>query len=295
VANVQKENGFCPIANELMEALAYADLKAAEYRVLLYIIRLTYGWNRKKTILPAEQIAAGCALSANTVHLTIRSLRARNIIQTEGDNHHPKTYSIQKDYEKWQGLSLQVYTQKSRPTEIDSGKVYTQKSRPVAHKVYTQTDAKSIPGEIDPLPYSKDSKDNKDRGPTTESTEITGAEWAKTNLSDPMNPWYIAAQKFRRAFPGQRGSTTPWVAAKLHELYADVCTPAEVEARVALLQVEGVTDCKPWDVFKQGGNDGGSPGSISQYAAYVQRQNDERPAALDDVSLMRAIEEVERN
>ena len=47
MANPQTENGHIKIANEIIEAITRTNLSAHESRVLWYIIRKTYGFNKK--------------------------------------------------------------------------------------------------------------------------------------------------------------------------------------------------------------------------------------------------------
>lgn len=49
MSNPQIENGYTKIANELLEALIQAELSGAEYRIVCFIIRQTYGYNQKQS------------------------------------------------------------------------------------------------------------------------------------------------------------------------------------------------------------------------------------------------------
>lgn len=46
--NPQLENGYTPIANELLENIISSGLGGAELKILLTIFRQTYGWSRKE-------------------------------------------------------------------------------------------------------------------------------------------------------------------------------------------------------------------------------------------------------
>ena len=97
MANPQVENGFTEVANELLEALARINMCAYETRVLLFIIRKTYGWHKKTDWISLSQLAMGTGIRKAHVCRTINSLEARNIIR-KGKNRH---VGLQKDYEKW--------------------------------------------------------------------------------------------------------------------------------------------------------------------------------------------------
>ena len=48
MASPQKENGYTPIAHEILEALAKQLLSPDEWRILMIIFRKTYGWDKKE-------------------------------------------------------------------------------------------------------------------------------------------------------------------------------------------------------------------------------------------------------
>lgn len=85
------------IANEILEALAKTRLWPNETRVLLFIIRKTYGWHKKTDWIALSQIEAGTGILKPNVCQAIKSLAGRNPI-VRPDNKH---VSFQKDYSKW--------------------------------------------------------------------------------------------------------------------------------------------------------------------------------------------------
>lgn len=99
LANPQTENGYVKIANELYEALLRINLSSYESRVLHAIIRLTYGFNRKKARISRAQLTHLTGIAPSNVSHTLAKLMARNLIVREG-----KYLSVQKDYEQWYAL-----------------------------------------------------------------------------------------------------------------------------------------------------------------------------------------------
>lgn len=238
MVNVQAEHGYVRLANELMEALAKADLSGQEFRVVFYLIRMTYGWNRKNTRLSIAQIAEATGLDKTITYRTVRSLYGHNVIRADGDNHHPKTYSIQKDYTKWQGVYSEVYTLKCTPGEG----VYSE--------VYTSTSTKCAPQRTHPYHVRKDIKDNgggsnSDTPPpdtsatTTDEKDkpmLTGAERAKDPAADPLNPWRLAAVELLRYNPAQmQYGGIPGNTKTLKADYEELKTPDEITAQIRLL------------------------------------------------------------
>ena len=54
MASPQKENGYTTIANELLEAIYGRKFSASQIKILLIILRFTYGFNRKFARLSNE-------------------------------------------------------------------------------------------------------------------------------------------------------------------------------------------------------------------------------------------------
>ena len=57
VGSVRWRDGYTRIANELLEAVMAADLTARQLKVVLAVIRKTYGFGKSLTALPILQIA----------------------------------------------------------------------------------------------------------------------------------------------------------------------------------------------------------------------------------------------
>lgn len=100
MANPQKENGYTPIANEILERLVNACLLGAEYSILLFILRKTYGYHKKSDRISLTQFEKATGLSRPTVVKTLKNLVNRNMLKVfiqDGN----KGYSFQKNHEEW--------------------------------------------------------------------------------------------------------------------------------------------------------------------------------------------------
>lgn len=101
MASPQKENGFTPIANEILERLVNIDLLGAEFRILLFIIRKTYGYQKKQDRISFTQFEQATGISRQTINKTIKNLVAKGLIVKiclPGGN---IGYSFIKDHENW--------------------------------------------------------------------------------------------------------------------------------------------------------------------------------------------------
>ena len=101
MANPQKENGFTPIASELVEALAKVNLSAYESRVLWALLRKTYGWHKKADRISRSQFAEITKLDPRHISRTLSNLVSRKIIIKKAVSPRAVIYSIQKDYTLW--------------------------------------------------------------------------------------------------------------------------------------------------------------------------------------------------
>lgn len=101
MANPQKENGFTPIANEILEKLVNISLLGSEFQILLFIIRKTYGYQKKADRISLTQFEKGTGISRPTVVKTLKNLMAKGLIVKiclPGGN---IGYSFIKDHENW--------------------------------------------------------------------------------------------------------------------------------------------------------------------------------------------------
>ena len=101
MANPQKENGFTPIANEILEQLVRVSLLGSEYQVLFFIIRKTYGYHKKRDTISLTQFESGTGLSRPTVVKTLKNLMTRNMVVKIYLPDQQIGYSFVKDHEKW--------------------------------------------------------------------------------------------------------------------------------------------------------------------------------------------------
>lgn len=102
MADPQIKNGYTRIANELLEAICRLNISGNEMRILLFIIRRTYGFNRSYAELSISELAEGIGASKDNISRTLKKLRNAKIIDhrpNKGTT--PQTVSINKNYEEW--------------------------------------------------------------------------------------------------------------------------------------------------------------------------------------------------
>lgn len=100
MASPQKENGYTTIASELLEAMCRVHLSGHEWSFLHAVLRKTYGYGKKEDWITNTQIMALTGMRKERVSEAKKSLISKKIV-TENRN----KISIQKDYEKWIGVT----------------------------------------------------------------------------------------------------------------------------------------------------------------------------------------------
>ncbi len=101
MVNPQVENGYTKIANELFEALMQTNLSPYESRVLYFILRKTYGFNRKTDWFTLSQFSKATGLDRRLIHRALKRLSGKRIIVIHRDDKYKIRYGFQKDYSKW--------------------------------------------------------------------------------------------------------------------------------------------------------------------------------------------------
>jgi phage replication O-like protein O len=99
MAKPQLEDGYTPIANEILEKLAQMHLSPNQWQVLLCIIRKTYGFHKKVDHIANSQIVEATGLCKSVVSRCLRDLSDMRLITRNG-----KHIGFQKDWEKWEKL-----------------------------------------------------------------------------------------------------------------------------------------------------------------------------------------------
>lgn len=117
MASPQKEHGYTPIANELLDAFMRLNLSEHAWRIVICIIRHSYGWHKKTAYLTLSQIARATGLDVRLIPRTVKRLSGRGIIIRDGT-----AYGLQKDYSRWRVSSVEMSSvvMKSSSVEMKS-------------------------------------------------------------------------------------------------------------------------------------------------------------------------------
>lgn len=131
MASPQKETGFTPIANEILEQLAKVSLSGAQFSVVFLLLRQTYGWQRKTCDLPLSLIEQMTGIKKNRAKEIIDSLIRRKLFTVVeravvGGRYgsKPAIYAFNKDYDTWiLGRASRVRNKPVLESEINDSRV----------------------------------------------------------------------------------------------------------------------------------------------------------------------------
>lgn len=103
MAAPQKENGYTPIANEILEAVYAAKLSATQYRILMILWRYTYGYNRKSAPISQSFIAKATDTHISSVRRETTKLVSWGIVHeiSPAGFNRAKVLEFNKNYEEW--------------------------------------------------------------------------------------------------------------------------------------------------------------------------------------------------
>jgi phage replication O-like protein O len=96
----QLEDGHTRIANELLEAIISFDFSKRQYKVVLFVLRKTYGWNKKADVMSLSQIMEGTGLDRANCSRTLAELGEMKVLlkqqQAAGN-----LVELNKKYKQW--------------------------------------------------------------------------------------------------------------------------------------------------------------------------------------------------
>ncbi|MCH8055975.1 MAG: replication protein [Deltaproteobacteria bacterium] len=119
MADVQIAHGYTRIANELMEAFCRINLSSYESRIVWFVIRKTYGFNRKMDRISLRQFSQGTGIRHQHARRAIKSLVDKHILTTHPESPQRILYGIQKNHEKWMHITRQPLPIQGVPLQGD--------------------------------------------------------------------------------------------------------------------------------------------------------------------------------
>ncbi len=124
MANPQKENGYTPISNELLDAIYGHKFTAPQMAIIFFILRKTYGYNKKEDGISISQFEQNIPYSRSSI---IRNLVALQLVvvvllvKKGNSKTSSNVYRINKNYNQWQLVATELLVSNKVPTSSAQG------------------------------------------------------------------------------------------------------------------------------------------------------------------------------
>jgi phage replication O-like protein O len=134
VNSPQLEDGHTRIANELLEEIISFDFSKRQYKVVLFVIRKTYGWNKKADVMSLSQIVDGTRIDRANSSRTVNELCEMNVLLKQQQKN-GQLVKLNKNYGEWRGLPNQQPVAKTATEglpkqQLSVAKIATTKDKP---------------------------------------------------------------------------------------------------------------------------------------------------------------------
>lgn len=223
MANVQKENGFTAVADELLEALCRVRIPGRHYALMLAMIRKTYGYQKREDRIPVSQLVLLTQIDERGIRRILEDLVFWNmLVRTECLKGGATTWRVQKDYEQW---APGVETRAPRP----EGYVDPGSADPVPPGVETR----ATPGvhaplnrHTDTIQETEDVREPEFEPPAPSEPPAARPSRAKRKRSYPMPP--PEAVKFSEDFRTAKLSKHPGSDPPSEAAFAGWCNEARL-------------------------------------------------------------------
>ena len=103
MADVQTENGYTRIANELLEAITRYKFNGTQLKIVMAVIRYTYGFSRKDAELSLVYLSNATGVDKRNLRREINILISDKVLTVtkEATFTQSRMFRINKDYEEW--------------------------------------------------------------------------------------------------------------------------------------------------------------------------------------------------
>lgn len=103
LANPQKENGYTPIANEILDHIVNLTLNGTQWRIIIVVWRYTYGFSRKNHKLSLTYISNATGMNKQQIKREIDTLIEMNILTeiSKPSFNSSREVEFNKAYDEW--------------------------------------------------------------------------------------------------------------------------------------------------------------------------------------------------
>ena len=123
MASPQLENGYVKISNEIWDALLKYNINGESRRILDFIIRKTYGFNKKWDIVSLSQFSKATGINRRNVQRCIKKLIQKKMVAVKQTLDGNISYCFNKDFDRWlRGGQIDALASKRVKGSVKMGK-----------------------------------------------------------------------------------------------------------------------------------------------------------------------------
>lgn len=128
MADVQKEHGYTPIANEILDEIIKLNLNGTQWKIIVFVWRYTYGYSRKSHEISETLLSRATGVAKQHISREIQPLFERNILikVEESTFSKPAVIMFNKDYDTWRGLPNSVTVTEKDNSNLKCAKPVTE-------------------------------------------------------------------------------------------------------------------------------------------------------------------------
>jgi phage replication O-like protein O len=203
MASPQKENGYTQVANEILDALARIELPSTQLRMVLAIMRKTYGYHKSEDGISLAQFVEMLGMSRRAIIYNLQDLEAKGIVlvrrSRDGVKNNVNIIKFNKNYDTWvvHISAPQVEANRSSAKHRKQGVVQNSGGSAKPGTGVVQNFAEGSANSLHPQKkYKRNTKETSKGG----SYDPLGAEVIKAFVSvDPKNENYYGNTTQRQA------------------------------------------------------------------------------------------------
>ncbi len=132
MATPQLEDGYTRIADEILDALIAYRLPGEQIQCLWFIIRKTYGFNKKWDMISNSQFVKATGMAKQSVNRALKGLIDKKVVNKKVDNYIP-SYEFNKHYKTWK-VSTKRFTVNKKVSQASTKRCPTIDSLTIDNK-----------------------------------------------------------------------------------------------------------------------------------------------------------------
>ncbi|HAT42379.1 MAG TPA: hypothetical protein DCS87_11775 [Rheinheimera sp.] len=196
------ENGYCKLANELLDSICQLDISGSQYQVLMAVIRCTYGYNKKEDRVTNTYLVTLTGLSEKAVRDALNTLSERNVITCEKQGI-MKLISVNKVVSDWSVKSNKAANMRKGTEQMHRSKCSTQAEQML------REDGANAPKRWSKCTNTKDNlnttnqiQPTKDNQRATAPKNLDYSQWPSMPSEQTLKDWF-AMRKNKKALVSQ--------------------------------------------------------------------------------------------